>query len=71
MNDRINENGLVPSRLVLGMFPRFPILNTDLPTQKDRINVIKAAQAEMNSIVAERRLLTALTRDIPPAADLI
>lgn len=41
MNDTMNENGLVSSRLILGMLPRFPIINTALPTQKDRINAIK------------------------------
>ena len=33
------------------------------------MNAIKTAQAEMNSIIAERGVLAALTRDIPPAAD--
>ncbi len=69
MNDTIGENGLVPSRLVFGIIPRFPILNSDLPNQKERLAIIQMAQAEMNSIVAERRVLAALTRDIPPAAD--
>ena len=69
MNDTMGENGLVPSRIVFGIIPRFPILNTELPTQKQRMEIIKSAQAEMNSIVAERRVLAALTRDIPPAAD--
>lgn len=69
MNDTIGENGLVPSRLVFGIIPRFPILNTNLPMQKDRMAMIKETQAEMNCSIAERRVLTALTRDIPPAAD--
>lgn len=70
MNNIINEKGLDPSRLVFGIILIFSILNTDLPTQKDRMHAIKTDQAELNSIVAERRLLTAITRDIPPAADL-
>ena len=69
MNDTINENGLVPSRLVFGIIPRLAIINTDLPTQKDRMNAIKSAQAEMNSIIAECRIMTALKSDMPPAAD--
>ncbi len=69
MNDTIGENGLVPSRLVFGIIPRFPILNSDLPEQKERLEMIKTAQAEMNSIVAERRVLAAVTRDVPPATD--
>ena len=69
MSDTMGETGLVPSRLVFGIVPRFPILNSNLPNQKERLEIIKIAQAEMNSIVAERRVLAALTRDIPPAAD--
>ncbi len=69
MNDTIGENGLVPSKLVFGIIPRYPILNTDLPNQKERMEAIKLAQAEMNSIIAERRVLAALTKKIPPAAD--
>ena len=69
MNDTIGENGLVPSRLVFGIIPRYPILNTDLPNQKERMEAIKLAQSEMNSIIAERRVLAALTKKIPPAAD--
>lgn len=39
--------------------------------QKDRIAMIKEVQAEMNSIVVERRELTSLNRDIPTTADTI
>lgn len=56
MNDTINENGLVPSRLVFGIIPLFPIINTDLPTKKNCMNGIKTAQDKMNSIVAKRGL---------------
>ena len=65
MNDTVGENGLVPSRLVLGIIPRFPILNSELPDQKEILEIIKNAQAEMNSIDAERRVLSALTRNVP------
>lgn len=69
MNDTMGENGLVPSRLVFGIIPRFPILNHNLPTQRERLQALKLAQAEMNSIVAERRVLAALNKSIPSAAD--
>jgi len=69
MNDTINEKGLVPSRLVFGILPRFPILNSNLPNQKERLEIIKTAQAEMNSIVAERKIMTALSKNVPAAAD--
>lgn len=45
MNDTIGENGLVPSRLVFGIFARFPILNPKLSNQKTRMQIIKTAQA--------------------------
>lgn len=34
MNDTIGEDGLVPSLLVFGIVPRFPIMGTTLPNQK-------------------------------------
>lgn len=71
MNDTIGENGLVPTRLVFGVIPRVPIISTELPTQIERMEILPAAQAEMISIVAERKIMTALTRDIPPAADRV
>ena len=57
MNDTIGENGLVPSRLVFGITPRFPIISSDLPTQKERMDILRSAQMEMNAIIAERRIL--------------
>ena len=51
------------------MIQRFPIINTDLPLQREIMAIIKKAQAERNSILGERRVLEALTRNIPPAAD--
>lgn len=33
------------------------------------MDAIRKVQAEINSIVAERRVLSPLKRDIPPAAD--
>ena len=71
MNDTIGENGLVPSRLVFGIIPRFPIISTDLPSQKERMEILVRAQMEMNAIVAERRIMAPLTKDIPPAADRV
>jgi hypothetical protein len=69
MNDAIGENGLVSLLLVFGVIPRYPALNTELPNQKVRIKVIAATQMEMNSISAERRITTALAKNIPSAAE--
>ena len=69
MNDTIGENGLVPALLVFSIIPRFPIINTNLPSQKERMAIISTAQMQMNAIVIERRVATALSRNIPPASD--
>jgi hypothetical protein len=63
MNITIGENGLVPSLLVFGVIPRYPALNTELPNQKVRMEVIAAAQMEMNFIIAERRISMALAKN--------
>lgn len=55
LNDTIIEQCLVPSRLVFGILPKFPILNKAPTNQKDIIYAIITAQAEMNSIVSECR----------------
>jgi hypothetical protein len=65
------ENGVVPSLLVFGVTPRYPALSTELPNQKERMEVITAAQQEMNSIIAERRITTALNKNVPSAVDYI
>lgn len=71
MNDTMEGNGPVPSRLVFGIIPRFRILNTELTYQKERMEGLKTAQAEMNLITAKHRILEALPKNIPPAADRI
>jgi hypothetical protein len=68
MNDTIGKNGLVPSLLVFGVIPRYLAIHTELPNQKVKMEVIAAAQMEMNSIFAERRIATALVKNIPSAA---
>lgn len=65
----MRENVLEPTILVYGVIPRFVIINIELPNQKDRMEAIKTAQAEMTAKVAERRIRTALAHEIPPAAD--
>lgn len=67
--DTINEKSLVPSCLVIGIIPRFPILNTDLQKQRELMDSVKKAQAEMRVIFAQRRALATLTRNKTPCAD--
>ena len=71
MNDTNGDNGLVPSLVVFGIIPRFPIISSDIPTQKERMLAFSRAQMEMNAVVAERRILAALTRSIPAATDFV
>lgn len=47
MNDIMDENGLVPSIIVLfGITSRFPALTTNLTQQNERIEASKTAEAE-------------------------
>lgn len=69
MNDTMGETFLVHSRLVFGVLFRFSILSTNPLYQKKLMEAIKTAQAEMNSIVAERKVYESLTRNTPPVAD--
>jgi hypothetical protein len=68
VNDTIVEDGLVPSLPVFGINPRHPVMGTDLPTQKERLDVLATTNSEMNSIIAERRIQTALQKAIPAAS---
>lgn len=65
----MSEIGLVPTRHICGATPKFPFINTELPNQKNRMEAMKTAQAEMSAIVAERRICTALGHEISSAAD--
>ena len=67
MNDTIGENDGVPSLLVFRNVPRFPIISTEIPSKRERMQILSAAQMEMSAIVAERGVLAALNRNILPA----
>lgn len=69
MNDTMVKNELVPFRLFFGIISRFPILTTNLPEQKERMEAVKAAQAKIITTVAQRRVFDALIINIPPAAN--
>lgn len=47
MNDNIEENELVHSPLVFGIPPRFPIIGTDRPSQKGRMEALATTHAEI------------------------
>ena len=71
MNDTNGDNGLVPSLVVFGIIPRFPITISDILAQKERMLALAKAQMERNAVVAERRILAALTRSIPTKTDFV
>lgn len=56
------EIGLVPSRLMFGIISWFPILSSNMQSQKERIEVLKTAQSKMNSIEVERKVSEALVK---------
>lgn len=70
-NDTKGDHGLAASRLLFGIIPSFPKRNPNVPNRRDRMAMSKEAQAEMSSIIADRRVLAALTRDIAPTADRV
>ena len=67
INDTANLNGLVPSLLVFGVVPSFPLSNKPLPNQRARLQAIVDARLEMGSIVSEQRITRALRSKLPPA----
>ena len=71
MNDTNGENGLVPSLLVFGIIPRFPIISSHLPTHRQRMKVLSEAPMEMNAFISERRISRILHRNIAQATDHI
>lgn len=68
-NDTVGEKGLLPSRLILGIIPRFLILSTNLSELKERMEALKMAQLKMNTVAARRRVFVALLRNLLPAGN--
>lgn len=60
MKDIVDESGLVPSQLFFGILSRLLIIDNELPKLKERLEAMKVARAEMNQMVTERRVQTAL-----------
>lgn len=67
MNDSMGPEGLVPSLLVFGTLPTFPIVSSDRPEQADRLSAMKRARDEMAKITAELRIREALRSRLPPS----
>ena len=56
INDTMGPNGLVPSLLVFGVLPSFPGPTSNNIPQKERMEALRKAKAEMEAIVAEQRI---------------
>ena len=67
MNDTLGPEGLVPTYLVYGTFPSFPICRNAPPSQEDRMRALATARAEMATITSEPRVMRALKSKLPPA----
>lgn len=69
MNETTRGNGLVLYRLIFEIVSIFPILGTDLPKQKERMEAIEEAQVGISFIVAVRHVQKPLSKNIPSASD--
>lgn len=63
INDTMGPNWLVPSLLVYGVFPNFRGPTKTSMKQKERLQALKIARAEMETIVAKSILLGLYNRD--------
>lgn len=62
-DNAIGENGFIPSRLVFEILLRFPIISSELPTERERIEIIANAPMKMNAINAKRKISTKVLRN--------
>ncbi|CDF33317.1 unnamed protein product [Chondrus crispus] len=68
VNDTAGPRGLVPTLLVFGIAPRTLVSPLDLPHQKKRMQALVTARNEMARTIAQRRINTALSSNVPAAA---
>lgn len=71
LNDCMEPEGLVPSLLVFGVIPTLSITSKSLSTQKDWMQTLALAQADMETITAELRIYQALRLNLLPATMFI
>lgn len=69
MNDSMGGNGHVPSRVLYCTVLIFPIINTDIHAQAERIKTLETTQTQMNAIAAEKIIQPESIRKIPPTPD--
>lgn len=67
MSDCLGPDGLVPSLLVFGVILSVSVTNKSLPGQRDRMQALALARAEMSTITAELKLSQEIGSKLPPA----
>jgi hypothetical protein len=71
INNTVGPNGLVPTLLVFGAYPRMVESDAPNPTLTQRANAIKKAMAEIAKLRSERQIANALnTRNGPRTDDI-
>lgn len=71
LNDTMEPNGLVPTLLVYGILPCFPVADADFPDQQAFMRALAVARREMETVVAKLRISRSLRSRIPAAANYI
>lgn len=74
LNDTLGPEGIVPTVLVFGDYPRLYTLSEELPsrlTNEQRAALVTTARKEMEKHMAELRLRRSLKHNPPPATDYI
>jgi hypothetical protein len=71
LNDTAGLDGLVPTLLVFGAYPRMTELDAPSPTVTQRANAVKKAMAEIRKLRAERQVADALSMRNGPKTDAV
>ena len=71
INDSAGPDGLIPTLLVYGAYPRMSEFDAPSPTVTQRATAIKKAMAEIHKLRAKRQVANALnTRNGPNTDDI-
>jgi hypothetical protein len=71
VNDTAGPDGLVPTLLVFGAYPRMSTLDPPAPTITQRATAVRKAMAEVAKIRAERQVNNALNQRNGPSVEAI
>jgi hypothetical protein len=71
LNNTAGPDGLVPTLLVFGAYPRMTELDAPSPTVTQRANAVKKAMAEIRKLRAERQVADTLSMRNGPKTDAV